>query len=102
MDHHIGETSWKPTATPDAIELNQRLRGNGRFSAHAVAFEVSSQRHRNIRLRISHLMPWCLQNLTRDHLDYHGDMESYFKTKQRLFLIFCSDQKNSKVCYCKC
>ena len=24
-------------------------------------------------------------NLTRDHLDFHGDMESYFAAKRRLF-----------------
>ena len=24
-------------------------------------------------------------NLTRDHLDFHGDMESYFRAKRRLF-----------------
>ena len=24
-------------------------------------------------------------NLTRDHLDFHGDMESYFGAKRRLF-----------------
>ena len=30
-------------------------------------------------------------NLTRDHLDFHGDMESYFTAKRRLFEMLPPD-----------
>ena len=31
--------------------------------------------------------PAIFTNLTRDHLDFHGDMEAYFAAKRRLFEI---------------
>jgi UDP-N-acetylmuramoyl-L-alanyl-D-glutamate--2,6-diaminopimelate ligase len=45
-------------------------------SSHALAL------HRVDRLRFSAAI---FTNLTRDHLDFHGDMESYFQAKRRLF-----------------
>ena len=71
--------------TPEAPELQERLaemRDEGRV---AVAMEVSSHAldlHRvdGTRFRVS-----VFTNLSRDHLDYHGDMASYFQAKARLF-----------------
>lgn len=71
--------------TPEAPELQERLaemRNEGRV---AVAMEVSSHAldlHRvdGTRFRVS-----VFTNLSRDHLDHHGDMASYFQAKARLF-----------------
>jgi UDP-N-acetylmuramoyl-L-alanyl-D-glutamate--2,6-diaminopimelate ligase len=40
--------------------------------------------HRLDRVRFAALV---FTNLSQDHLDFHGDMESYFEAKRRLFLV---------------
>ncbi|AAZ96067.1 UDP-N-acetylmuramyl-tripeptide synthetase [Thiobacillus denitrificans ATCC 25259] len=71
--------------TPDAIELQQRLaryRGEG---AVACAMEVSSHGLAQGRVNGCRFKVAVLTNLSRDHLDYHGDMDSYAAAKARLF-----------------
>jgi UDP-N-acetylmuramoyl-L-alanyl-D-glutamate--2,6-diaminopimelate ligase len=51
----------------------------------AIAMEVSSHGLDQQRLAGVHVRQGVLTNLTRDHLDYHGDMQSYQAAKQRLF-----------------
>jgi UDP-N-acetylmuramoyl-L-alanyl-D-glutamate--2,6-diaminopimelate ligase len=77
--------------TPEATDLAPLLRrlhaSNG---SHAV-IEVSSHaidRHRVAGLKFS-VAAWT--NLSRDHLDYHVDMESYFQVKRRLFDEYLAD-----------
>lgn len=71
--------------TPDPIALQAslaRLRDSG---ARAVAMEVSSHaldQHRVAGVRFAAAV---FTNLTRDHLDYHRDMDSYGVAKARLF-----------------
>jgi UDP-N-acetylmuramoyl-L-alanyl-D-glutamate--2,6-diaminopimelate ligase len=71
--------------TPEATDLAQILRQALKAGAENVAMEVSS--HALCQDRVAGLefdvAVWT--NLTRDHLDYHGDMESYFEAKRRLF-----------------
>ena len=71
--------------TPDAIELQQRLaqiRGQG---AAGCAMEVSSHGLAQGRVNGTRFDVAVLTNLTRDHLDYHGDMDRYAAAKARLF-----------------
>lgn len=101
IDHHLGEKVW-PTelTTPDPVMFQRRLREFQEEGAHAVALEASS-----IALtqsRIEHVDYDCavFTNLSRDHLDYHKDMEDYFKAKLRLFtdlLIKSSKDKRTAV-----
>ncbi len=71
--------------TPEATELAVIFRQALRAGAETVAMEVSS--HALVQERVAGLefevAVWT--NLTRDHLDFHGDMESYFEAKKRLF-----------------
>jgi UDP-N-acetylmuramoyl-L-alanyl-D-glutamate--2,6-diaminopimelate ligase len=71
--------------TPDAIELQQRLAQYRQQGATACAMEVSSHGLVQGRLNGSRFNVAVLTNLSRDHLDYHGDMESYAAAKARLF-----------------
>lgn len=71
--------------TPDAIELQAllaRMRAEG--TSH-VAMEASSHALALDRLRCTALDAAVFTNFSRDHLDYHGDMEHYFAAKARLF-----------------
>ncbi len=86
IDHHIGDKHWSSQlTTPDAITLQKRLREMHDLGAKAVAFEVSSHAIEQNRVYGVPFNGAVFTNLTRDHLDYHNSMESYFLTKQTLF-----------------
>jgi UDP-N-acetylmuramoyl-L-alanyl-D-glutamate--2,6-diaminopimelate ligase len=71
--------------TPDAIRLHGLLDDYLRQGAQAVAMEVSSHALAQGRVNGVSYDVALLTNLSRDHLDYHGDMESYAAAKRRLF-----------------
>ena len=71
--------------TPDAIDLQQRLAHYRQQGAAACAMEVSSHGLAQGRLNGTTFNVAVLTNLSRDHLDYHGDMDSYADAKARLF-----------------
>ncbi|MDP2110268.1 MAG: UDP-N-acetylmuramoyl-L-alanyl-D-glutamate--2,6-diaminopimelate ligase [Thiobacillus sp.] len=71
--------------TPDAIDLQQRLAYYRQQGAAACAMEVSSHGLAQGRLNGTAFNVAVLTNLSRDHLDYHGDMDSYADAKARLF-----------------
>ncbi len=71
--------------TPSADELQLLLTQMLQAGMKAVTIEVSS--HSLAQHRVDE-MAWdaaVFTNLTRDHLDYHKDMESYFQAKKILF-----------------
>jgi len=71
--------------TPDAITLHRELARELAAGADSVAMEISSiaiDQHRCDALR---LHAAALTNLTREHLDYHGDMRAYGAAKAALF-----------------
>lgn len=70
--------------TPDAIETHavlNRLRGQG---VATVAMEASSHGLEQGRLNGVRFRGGLFTNLSRDHLDYHGDMSAYLAAKLRL------------------
>lgn len=71
--------------TPDAIELQQRLAHYRQQGAAACAMEVSSHGLAQDRVNSTSFNIAVLTNLSRDHLDYHGDMDNYAGAKARLF-----------------
>lgn len=86
INHHLGEKIW-PTnlTTPDPISLQKRLREMKEAGASAVAMEVSSHALEQARANGVNFNTVIFTNLTRDHLDYHQTMKSYFEAKQKLF-----------------
>ena len=68
--------------TPDCLSLHRTL---GSFDADFAAMEVSSHALAQDRIAGLTLDTAVFTNLTRDHLDYHGDMDSYGSAKARLF-----------------
>jgi UDP-N-acetylmuramoyl-L-alanyl-D-glutamate--2,6-diaminopimelate ligase len=71
--------------TPDAIRLHGLLADYLRDGAQAVAMEVSSHALSQGRVNAVRFDVAMLTNLSRDHLDYHGDMQHYADTKRKLF-----------------
>ena len=71
--------------TPEATDLAPMLKRAVAEGAAAVAMEVSSHSLSQDRLAGLEFDVAVWTNLTRDHLDYHHDMETYFKAKRRLF-----------------
>lgn len=72
--------------TPAAIELHSHLADFVDQGATHVALEVSSHALAQARVDGVKFDTVLFTNLTRDHLDYHGDMRSYFESKAHLFL----------------
>ena len=71
--------------TPDAIELHRRLAEFLQAGAQGVAMEVSSIGLDQGRVNGAQFDVALFTNLSRDHLDYHDDMERYAAAKARLF-----------------
>ncbi len=72
--------------TPDAPELQRLLARHRELGGDSVALEASSHALDQERLAGLAFDVAIFTNLTRDHLDYHGDLESYAAAKERLFL----------------
>ena len=71
--------------TPDAIHVHGLLARYVRDDALAVAMEVSSHALSQGRVNGVRFDVAMLTNLSRDHLDYHGDMQRYAAAKRKLF-----------------
>jgi UDP-N-acetylmuramoyl-L-alanyl-D-glutamate--2,6-diaminopimelate ligase len=71
--------------TPDAIRVQGLLAEYLQAGAQAVAMEVSSHALAQGRVHGVHFDVAMLTNLSRDHLDYHGDMQHYAASKRKLF-----------------
>jgi len=71
--------------TPEATDMAPMLKGAVRVGAVAAALEVSSHALSQDRVTGLEFDVAVWTNLTRDHLDYHHDMETYFESKRRLF-----------------
>lgn len=71
--------------TPDVLQLHRILKGLAEEEVTHLCMEASShglvqERLAGVRVRVG-----AFTNLTHDHLDYHGTMESYLKAKLKLF-----------------
>ncbi|MEJ2416925.1 MAG: UDP-N-acetylmuramoyl-L-alanyl-D-glutamate--2,6-diaminopimelate ligase [Exilibacterium sp.] len=71
--------------TPDAIETQRILACLLERGAGVVAMEVSSHSLDQGRVAGIEFDTAVFTNLSRDHLDYHGDMENYARAKRALF-----------------
>ena len=79
------ETVSTGLTTPDIVTFLANMAGLAREGVSHVAYEASSHgldQFRNEGLKVA---AGAFTNLSRDHLDYHADMEAYFAAKMRLF-----------------
>lgn len=71
--------------TPDIVTFLSNMAGLKREGVSHVAFEASSHGLHQCRTEGLPVRAAAFTNLSRDHLDYHGDMANYFTAKLRLF-----------------
>jgi UDP-N-acetylmuramoyl-L-alanyl-D-glutamate--2,6-diaminopimelate ligase len=86
INYRIGnESSLAHHTTPEAADVQRMLARAVEARCRSAVLEVSShaiELHRADALRFAVVV---FTNLTRDHLDYHKTMESYFAAKEKLF-----------------
>jgi len=79
------ETGATERTTPEASDLLRLLREMVSLGARAAAMEVSSHALAQGRVAGMVFRAAAFTNLTRDHFDFHADLEQYFATKASLF-----------------
>jgi UDP-N-acetylmuramoyl-L-alanyl-D-glutamate--2,6-diaminopimelate ligase len=77
--------------TPEAPDVQQLLSEMLENGCRSAIMEVSSHALALKRVDGMHFAAAIFTNLTRDHLDFHEDMETYFAAKRRLFEMLDAD-----------
>jgi UDP-N-acetylmuramoyl-L-alanyl-D-glutamate--2,6-diaminopimelate ligase len=77
--------------TPEAPDLQALMREMVDRQCGACAMEVSSHALSLRRVDAITFAAAVFTNLTRDHLDFHADMDDYFRAKRRLFELLPRD-----------
>lgn len=86
IEYQLGSHTKKAVrTTPEPLELQEMLSEIAGSGADAATLEVSSHGISLYRVACTNFDVAVFTNLTPDHLDLHHDMESYFRTKKRLF-----------------
>ena len=86
-----GDLREATRTTPEAPDLQAMLREMVDRDCRACAMEVSSHAIALRRVDAMSFAAGVFTNLTRDHLDFHVDMEDYFQAKRRLFELLPAD-----------
>ena len=83
---HIGDITYETGfTTPESCELQALIATMVEQGVTDLVMEVSSHALSLSRIVGTHYSLVGFSNLTQDHLDFHGDMESYYNAKKKLF-----------------
>ena len=91
------ERSTTGLTTPDVVTFLSNVAGLAREGVTHLAFEASSHGLSQYRTEGLPVRAAAFTNLSRDHLDYHGDMAAYFTAKLRLFAQVLADDGTAVV-----
>ena len=92
VTYRIGDRAFEATrTTPEAPEVQGFMRQMVSAGCGACVMEVSSHALALKRVEGIRFAAGVFTNLTRDHLDFHADMEDYFTAKRRLFELLPKD-----------
>lgn len=93
--------------TPDIVTFLSNMAGLERMGISHVAYEASSHGLDQFRSEGLPVHAAAFTNFSRDHLDYHPDMDAYFAAKMRLFdevvdsdgtaVVWTGDPKSAEV-----
>lgn len=81
--------------TPESVDLERLLSEMVQTGVNAVGMEVSSHALVQERVRGLDFDVGVFTNLSRDHLDYHRDMDDYFHAKSRLFSDYLQQSRKT-------
>ncbi|MGC9159216.1 MAG: Mur ligase family protein, partial [Terracidiphilus sp.] len=82
IEYHVaGETRPSPHTTPESRDLFELMAAGAAAGATELVTEVSSHALDQGRAAGIGFDVAVFTNFTRDHLDYHGTMENYFRAK---------------------
>ncbi len=87
-----GEVREATRTTPEAPDVQALLAEMVDRGCRACVMEVSSHALALRRVDGIGFAAAVFTNLTRDHLDFHADMEDYFQAKRRLFALLPRDR----------
>jgi UDP-N-acetylmuramoyl-L-alanyl-D-glutamate--2,6-diaminopimelate ligase len=100
IQYMIGDTIYNAThTTPEALEFQSLLHEMLEAGCGYVVTEVSSHALAQKRVDGTVFRGAVFSNLTRDHLDFHKTMESYFEAKARLFTELLAPDAASVINY---
>ncbi len=84
--YQLGERSLPAyRTTPESVDIFSMLAQMRASGCRHATVEISSHGIEQGRINGLRIPVAAFLNLTQDHLDYHGDMETYFQAKRRLF-----------------
>ena len=87
INYHYGDKKLSaPVTTPESLDLNRMLDEMINDEVENCFLEVSSHALHQSRVHDMNFKVGIFTNLSRDHLDFHGNMESYKNAKKKLFL----------------
>ncbi len=86
-----GENLEASRTTPEAPDVQRLLGEMLKQGCRSAVMEVSSHALSLKRVDAMRFAAGVFTNLTRDHLDFHADMEAYFAAKRRLFEMLPAD-----------
>ena len=93
-----GRTFDNPITTPESMDLQRIFAEMQQAGITHVVMEVSSHAIDLYRIQNCWFDAGVFTNLSQDHLDFHGDMPSYWSSKKRLFTEYLSSgPKKDKV-----
>lgn len=94
LGYGVGELESDDDMTsPDVVETHRRIAGFVEAGAKVVAIEVSSHALDQKRVDGIRFDSTLFTNLSRDHLDYHGDMRAYGEAKVKLFVEYPAQRR---------
>ena len=86
INYRYGDNTFaNPMTTPESLDLQRILSEMQREGVTHVVAEASSHAMDLYRIKSCWFDVAAFTNLSQDHLDFHGDMQSYWSSKKRLF-----------------
>jgi UDP-N-acetylmuramoyl-L-alanyl-D-glutamate--2,6-diaminopimelate ligase len=92
-----GHSEMASLTTPGCLALHRMLSEMAGAGVTGAVMEASSHALDQDRLAGISYDVAVLTNVTQDHLDYHGDMDTYFASKRKLFTVCLKDPAKAVV-----